>query len=236
MILAEATKGNEVIVRNKYYPEGLREQSILKHYQQFKKEILSETFKKPVILLIATNVNEYAVKRNYENGLIYLDHDNYDKLIHGRTISMFSEIGSPTNVYCVDIDPGYNVPEEETKVAVGDVLEVFNKLYEHGWLKHKGIRITSTSRGYHVYGFMKRRDSQDNNLEHIRKELEPLKKKYLIDTRRKYETEIVLDLSPMKRRGSHVVPYALNRNGLMCMDVTKTFDKFKRQDAIIKGE
>ena len=63
-----------------------------------------------------------------------------------------------------------------------------------------------------------------------------VRKNYRVSSRlRKDESVINLDLTPMYHRGSHTVPWALNRNGLICMDVTKNIQRFQRKDAIVKN-
>lgn len=230
--ISEASNRNPYLIQNIYYPSGLNEQRILNHYHTYKKQILNEV-EKPVILVIGTGLNEYVIKRNMNEQPIYLTDKNYDQIIHGRVISLFVELGSPTNKWCFDIDPGNRVKDQESKKALSNVIELVSSLWEMGLTKFKQPRITNTSRGYHVFTIMKTRNTYEKNYQNALKQLSPLENKYIINKRRTNENEIIIDLSPMRRRGSHVVPYALNRNGLMCMDITKNWDKFNRKDAII---
>lgn len=232
--LNEITSGNEIVVLNQYYPKGLREQDVLNHYKKYKKEILSEVKDRPIILVIATNVNEFIVKRVMNGGPIHLTSSNYDQILHGRVISLFVELGSPTNTWCIDIDPGKKVQPAKAKDALEDVIQLFDDLQEHGWMRsYNAVRVTSTSRGYHVFGVMNRRDTYENNSRALLNLLKALEGKWVVNKRRTDEQDVILDLAVMRRRGSHVVPYALNRNGLMCMDITKSWNQFKYTDARI---
>lgn len=234
-ILTEVTLKNEIIVQNKYYTSGLREQTINNYYQKNKHKIIKETNNRPITLVIAYDTNEFVIRRNINEKLIYLNNENFDKLVHGRIASMFVELGSPTNLWCIDIDPGKNVKENETKKAVEDLVLFFDEMYDKGYMKYDGLRITSTSRGYHIFATMKQRYAYEKNYNNAFEALQVFKKDYVIDKRRDNEDQIILDLSVMKRRGSHVIPNALNRNGLICMDVTENWETFKRSDAIVRS-
>ena len=230
---------NDIIVRNKYYPDGLTEESIQSHYIKYQTEILNETKMHPIVLAIATGTNQYVIRRNNHDGTpIVLSSNNYSKYMNGRTISAFVELGNISNIWHIDIDPGDNVTEKETKDCLFELVTVIEKnLFQKGFtVLSNPVRITSTSTGYHVFIKMARTQSGINNLDDLKMWLYsvPFKKKYLINDKRKDSKQINLDLSVMNRRGSYVIPYALNRNGLMVKDVTKNWTKFQRKDAIIK--
>lgn len=234
MIFFEDNIKNKILIKNKYYRDGLLEKTVLHYYLKNKKEILKEINNRPIVLVICTDVNTFVFKRKDENELIFLNNKNYEHYIKDRVISLFVELGSPTNLWCIDIDPGSKVPESKLKNAVGDAVGFFENLEEMGWLKRNGIRVISTSSGYHVFGTMKRKDTYENNLQNILYFLEPYSKKYTINKRRTNENEIIFDLAVMRRRGCHVVPYSLNRNGLICTDVTNNWPWFKKQQSILK--
>ena len=226
---------NAIVVKNVYYPDpdGLRELTIKEHYQKYKEQILKEVGNHPVVFAIATDVNQFVIRRLYKNREVILNYTNYDFFMHGRVISIFVELGYISNLWLVDIDPGKLVSEEETKDALEKIIEVFRTLWQKGYSKDKEPRVISTSRGYHVLANMKKRGSSENNIHELLPFLKSLEDKYIVNKMRNSERDIVIDLSVMKKRGSHVVPFALNRNGLMAMDITTKWKNFKREDAIV---
>jgi len=229
---------NEVLIKNKYYPSGLREKEINKYYQTHKDSILLETNNKNVVLVIAVDTNKNIIKRNINNKPIRLNEENYSKIIHPRVISIFTEMKPITNLWCIDIDSGGNVSEKNMKEAVKDVLKIFYKLYEKGFTasnKHF-YRITSTASGYHVFGYMHDFKTLDKNYEMAEEFFSPLSKKYVFNSKKYKSTDIIIDLSPMRKRGSYQTPWALCRNGLICMDITYYLENFKRTDAIFKDK
>lgn len=224
---------NAIIVKNVYYPDGLLELTIKEHYQKYKEQILKEADKHPIVFAIATDVNTFVIRRLYKGKVVTLNRINYDFFMHGRVISIFAELGYISNVWLVDIDPGKLVSEEETKEALEKVIEIFRNLWQKGYSRDKEPRVISTSRGYHVIANMKDRGSSENNIKRFLPFLKPLEDKYIVNKMRKSERDIVIDLSVMKKRGSHVVPFSLNRNGLMAMDISKTWKRFRRRSATI---
>ena len=58
-------------------------------------------------------------------------------------------------------------------------------------------------------------------------------RKYLIDKRSPSNKLINLDLVPNVYKGSHTIPNALCRNGLVCTDVTDNWKTFDRNSSIL---
>lgn len=225
---------NEVLIRNEYYPDGLRENDIVRFHHLNKKIILNEVRNRKVIFCIFTNVNEYVIVRNREGKKIHLTERNFDELIHPRVVSIFAEIPLISNEWCIDIDAGERVDERDKKQVVREVLDKVNEMYEQGWtINYDYYRITNTSTGYHVFFYMKTKDSVYRNYEKVKIFFNDLKSKY---DRKRDPDSIVIDFSVMRPHGAHVVVGSLNRNGLACMDITDKFDKFKRTDGIIDVE
>jgi hypothetical protein len=227
---------NNIIVQNKFYPSGLREHDVLHHYAKYKHQILKEVRNRPLTLVIATDINKHVFRRNIQGRPIYLNKSNYDKILNGRIISIFAELGSPTNIWCIDIDIPHNTKINDTDIrtAIEDMIKVYENIYENGYMRTaKDIRITSTSTGYHIFGKMKRRDSSLNNKLNLEHFLKNIPNHYVLNGNKYKDRDIIIDTSIMRHRGSYVVPYGLNRNGLMCVDVTNTWKQFNKINAII---
>jgi len=225
----EPKNPDTIVIKNKYYPSGLTEQMVWNHYLEYKTKILNEVKNKPLLLFLFVDINKYIVKRNIENNSIKLDDKNYENIINGRTVSISMEPGDKLDYFCIDIDAPDNISESQKKEAVKDIINLYKIMNQV-----KKIRIISTSNGYHVYGFLSKKISNDKAIEILKKILNiKFKDKYNIGTRGK-ETGITLDLTLMYSRGSHVVPYCLTREGLIALDITNNWKNYKRENSKVK--
>lgn len=222
---------NIVVIRNAYYPSGLTEKNIYEYYQKNKNKILDYIGRNPVLLFIVPNVNEVIIRRFLNHKLIRLTSTNFDQIITGRTISISVESGSTVDKYIVDIDSSANTSEGAKQKAVEDVLEVYKKLPEI-----KEFKVFLSGNGYHVYGVLVKKINYLKAIKVLKTHLNySLSKYYSIGTKRRGKsTKVInLDLSPMYNRGSHTVPFSLNRNGLICDEVTNRYKGFNRGSATI---
>ncbi len=234
-MMTKPTDPKKIVLKNEYYPNGLTAQDLYDYYSDktTKKTIIKECNKKPVILFMSMNYQQNLVvkRKSPESDHIILDNETYDKFINGYTVSISSETFSQekTNIIIIDVDPiGDEVSEDEIKESLTDLIDFFKLPY----------RITNTQTGYHIYFKSKKSFSLSQIKEVIaEKLLEKFSEKYMINYKGKSKNAaypINFDLSPMNKRGSAVVVGALNRNGLICMDITKTYKTFQREDSKIK--
>ena len=93
-----------IVVKNEFYPSGLREIDIWNYYQSVKVPLLTETRNRDLMFYIMTSVNKPIIKRKVEDGYIRLNPKNYDRLITGRTVSIHSAMGSYEDFGILDID------------------------------------------------------------------------------------------------------------------------------------
>ena len=223
-----------VVIKNEYYPKGLTELDIITHYQKFKPYVLNEIQNKNVVLVLAVDVNKFILRRNLYGKNIIINKSNYDNILNGRIVSIFQEVNDITDKWYIDIDKNSSsVRESDLKDAINDILKFFNILYKKGLLKEVVNTIVNTSTGYHIITTTNNKLNINDQRIFLEKLLEKsFKNKYGINDYKFHE--INLDLSIMKPRGCHIVKYALNRNGLICVDITKTWEKFQRHMAIIK--
>ena len=218
-----------VLFRNEFYPKGLREIQVWEHYQKYKKQIIKEAANRPIILFMYID-DEYIIKRKDSRGIIKLTESNYDELITGRTVSMSVESGNKPNYVCIDVDASKKVAERLKQTAVADIIhsefgrsDIFKK-----------PRVTLSANSYHVYFYMNQRMYVDDLRIFTEKKLAmEFGGTYLIN-KRTHGNKINFDLTPVYKRGSHTLPYALNHNGLICMDVTKDYKTFNRKKAMLR--
>lgn len=229
--MAHPENPKTVVIQNEYYPGGLTELQVWKHYQKFKNRVISEIDKTAVTLWVFIDVNKPIVKRKVFNSPFTITGENYDKVITGRTVSISSELKQTTNNIIIDIDPGSGVNESQIKDCVRVVLD--SAVSELSYVVRK--RVISTAKGYHLHLILDKK-MNINSLRTIATRLLSMdfKDTYLINSKNPKSNEINLDLTPMNPRGLHQTPYALCRNGLMSMDVTDYLVSFNRRSAIIK--
>ena len=222
---------NTVVIQNQYYPGGLTELKIWKHYQKFKNRIISEIDKSAVAIWIFSEMNNPIVKRKVLNRPFTITKDNYDKIMTGRTVSISSELKNTTNNIIIDIDPGKSVTELQVKECVRNILD--SSVSKLSYVNRR--RIISTAKGYHVHLILDKK-MNINSIRTISLRLLSMdfRDTYLVNSKNPKPNEINLDTTPIYQRGLHQVPYALCRNGLVAMDVTDYLSGFNRRSATIK--
>ena len=215
-----------IIIKNKYYPNGMNQQKIWDYYQSNKMKIIKACSGSPVILFIYLDGGIMIVKRRTKLGPILLTKDNYNNILHGRVVSLSMEIKSPTNYWCIDIDRPKNIKMQNIKECVNDIINFYK---EDKLVKNYKVFLSANS--FHVYGYLNFPIDIDTARRVLEKKLMYKFTKYAIN--KKGTNLINLDFSPMYPMGSHPVPYALSRNGLIYMDVTKNWKTVKHSDAIV---
>jgi hypothetical protein len=219
-----------IIIKNKYYPRGLRQIDIWNHYQKYKLKILKVLEQRPIMLFIFLDGGNVVVRRQFQNKPIILNKDNYDRILHGRTVSLSVETGNPTNYFCIDIDSTFNDKEKDLKECVEKLVN----FYKENLLVNK-IKIYLSANSYHVYGYLKNPLNIDVARNILEKELS-MRFSDLYDINSKMPSRINLDLTPMYDKGTHTVPFSLSRNGLIYQDITKNWKMFNRKNSIVRGK
>lgn len=230
--MSEPKHPRSIVLTNKYYPNGLIEKTIWDHYMLNKVNLLAEIGKRPVLLFIFTDINDWIVRRNLFGSTIQLTNKNYEKIITGRTVSISVEREKMASYLCVDIDAGEKVTEITLKDCIRDLL--------NSSLANLPIvtshRVVSTARSYHVYFYLNKKMEINMARTFLEKMLSmDFTGKYLINSRGPMTGHnINLDLTPTTYRGSHTVVNALCRNGLIAKDVTENWETFNKRMAILK--
>lgn len=230
--MGQPTNLDSIVIRNEYYPSGLTQGLVWKYYNENRKRVLREIKGRSILLFIFVQENVSIIRRFYDYNLIKLTRGNFDKVINGRTVSISVEQASDKlDYFCVDIDPPRHLVnnEDELKECVTDVLELFNNMNSIS-----KVRVTNSARSYHVYGYLKRPMKSNTGIRYLSKKLQyGLKGEYSINSRKDNKLKINLDFTPMYLRGTHTSPWALCKNGLICMDITKNYKNFNREMAVI---
>jgi len=220
-----------IIVKNEFYPHGLREIDLWDHYQKYKKEILKEVQGRDLFFVLKVGDEGIVYRHGKISKFIRLNESNYDKLISGRTLSIHSTMKRTENIMIVDIDAMYFPAAKEA------TMDVYNLMKTEDFISNVSIRFTGKS-SFHIFCNLKIKA----NIDLIRKKLKDiltgadLSSSYTIDQIRKTPNVTNLDLSPDKFRGGFITLGSLSLWGLKCMEV-KPWDisDFKKEDAKIGG-
>jgi len=219
----------EIIVKNEYYPSGLREVDIWNYYQQNKINILKETIGKTLIVFFATSLNKtIVIRKNKSKGLIRLTPTDYNTIVSGRTLSFHSIMDRYSNYGIIDIDTN------DFNKAKDAVIDIFNIMEESRFTKSLQIRF-SGKKSFHI----KVDFNSDYKIEHIRKMIydhlieNNIQQKYTIAHKR-FRNVPNIDLNRNVYNASYITLHSLSIIGLKCMEVPfKNVKSFKKEDAKI---
>ncbi len=212
---------NTIIVKNRYYPQGLTEESIWNYYQSVKGPFLQSTKNRNLTALIMVDVNKPVIRRKNKGGqLIRLMPRDYDKIITGRTIGFYSEMGSTEDFGIIDIDVD---PNDGIKWARKVTADVFDYVMDKMPIVRKANIIFTGKTSFHVVCDFGRKMKIDTIRFMLRKFLQnsTLSKTYTIEAKRRPGVPN-LDLSPNKLRGNYITLHSLSIIGLRCMEVPYT--------------
>ena len=209
---------NTIVLKNKFYPRGLREIDVWNHYQKFKGPILDQTRNKDLMFYIFVDVNKPIIKRKAGSGYIRLTPQNYDNIITGRTVSIHSAMSSYQTFGIVDIDVHPSDGFQWAKKVTADAYDyVMDKM---PIVRTASIRFTGKTSFHIVCDFGRRMkvDLMRSLLERFFR-MSPLAKAYQIAGKRKAGIPNI-DFAPNKIRGNYITLNSLSILGLRCMEVS----------------
>lgn len=224
---------NTVVIKNRFYPNGLKEIDIWNYYQSVKHEILRETINRDIMFFIMVDVNKPIVRRKGSNEFIRLKPNNYDTLITGRTVSLHSAMGPYENfgIIDIDIDPndGFKWAQEVTRRVYDFVID------KMPIVRTASIRYTGKN-SFHIkcdFGRKMKIDVIRFLLAKFLRESE-LARVYTIEGKRRPGVPN-LDMAPNKLRGNYITLHSLSIWGLKCVEVPySSIMSFDPRRAVIK--
>jgi hypothetical protein len=207
-----------IILKNRYYPTGLKEVDVWNYYQKVKPTILLETKNRDIMFAIMVQQNKPVLRRHGAGKkFIRLTPSNYDEAITGRTITVYSTMGAYETFGIIDIDIHPGDGFKWAKVVTDDVYDfVMDKM---PIVRSAQIRFTGKSSFHIVCNFGSR-----NKIDSIRFLLQKflqnsdLSKKYTVEGKRRAGVPN-LDLSPNKMNGAYITLGSLSIWGLPCIEV-----------------
>ncbi len=207
-----------IIVRNKFYPRGLREIDIWNYYQKVKSLLLREVTGRDLAFWIMVEENKPIIRRRGKTtAFIRLTNSNYDETITGRTISVYSSMrrSEDFGIIDVDLDPadGFSWAKRVTR----DVYDYVSTKVPI--VRECKVRYTGKS-SFHLICEFGRKINVDSIRLLLRKFLQEsdLAKRYTITGKRRPGIPN-LDLSPNKIRGNFITLHSLSIWGLRSMEI-----------------
>ncbi len=222
-----------IILKNKYYPRGLREIDVWNHYQKVKPKLLTETKNLDLMVVLMVDENKPVIRRRLANRTIRLTPQNYDELITGRTLSIHNSMGSISTYGIIDVDID---PRDNFRWAIQAARDTYDFVMDKmPIVKKSSIRFTGKS-SFHIICDFERRMKVDTIRFLLRKFLaeSELSRLYQVAGKRKSGVPN-LDLGRNCLRCNHIALHALSVWGLQCMEVPYTrLERFNPREAIIR--
>ena len=143
-----------IVVKNRFYPQGLREIDVWNHYQKVKRHLLQETRNLDLMFVIMVDENKSIMKRRVGTSTIRLTPQNYDEIITGRTVSIHNSMGSISSYGIIDIDID---PRDNFRWAIQATKETYDFVMDKmPVVKKASMRFTGKSSFHIVCDFERR--------------------------------------------------------------------------------
>ena len=205
-----------IVVKNMYYPRGLREKDIWEYYQKVKRDLLKEVSGRDIMLWIMVDVNKPIVRRvGTTTKFIRITPANYDNVITGRTISIHTAMRKSEDTAIIDIDI------DNFKQAQQAVFDVYNVILNNAPFV-KDIKIVFTGKAsFHIRCELKRKINIDSIKMIFNKMFtnSDLVKKYTIGARKRERDIPNIDTNIIRFRAPFIALNSLSVIGLRCMEV-----------------
>lgn len=219
----------ETIVKNEYYPSGLKEVDIWNYYQENKINILKETLGKTLIVFFATSLNKTTVlRKNKSKELIRLTPTDYNTIVNGRTLSFHSVMDRYSKYGIIDIDT------DNFDKAKDTVIDIYNVMEKSKFTKDLQIRF-SGKKSFHIKVDL----NGEFRIEDIKKIIfnqlieNNIQQKYTIAHKR-FRNIPNIDLNRNVYNAGYITLHSLAITGLKCIEVPlKKVKNFKKEDAKI---
>lgn len=214
---------DNILIKNKYYPNGLTEGPVWEYYHKNKNKIINDAFGRDVMLFIAVEENKIIVKRKTKDGKsIRLTNSNFEEIIHGRVLSIHSTVHKFDNICIFDIDTN------DLEKAKRATLDVYDQIDSIPYIKSKMIKFTGKT-SFHIICKLYENMNIDVMRNYLQRYLlnSELKSKYLIGEKR-HPHLVNIDLSSNKFKGGFITLHSLSTFGLKCEEIkAKKINEFR---------
>lgn len=224
-----------VLVKNEFYPDGLKEIHVWNYYQSVKDKLIVEVSGRDLMIFVAIDVNKTTVLRKGKTTrFVRLNRSNFDDTFHPRMLSIHSTMHNTEEFGIIDIDGDDFDANKLATIETFDYVTSKFMFVDSAFIKFTG------KNSFHIVCNLKRPTYIDSIRIMFRNYLEKsaLSKNYYIDEmRRSNKTVPNLDLSSNKWRGGFITLHSLSTIGLRSMKVDpRKVRAFRKEDAIIKTQ
>lgn len=204
---------DEIVLKNRFYPNGLTEKDVYEYYVKNRQNLLEEVKRRDLMVYIFVEENKPVVRKKLKGRPIQLTPKNYEEIITGRTVSIHNIMNHMEDIAIVDIDV------DDFRDAKTTTMDVFDSLEKAPFIDSVSIRYTGKT-SFHLYCELVKKirvDSIRTILEnHLTKS--GIGRQYTIQkTRQKNIPNI--DLYRNVKGASFIALHSLSIWGLKCMEV-----------------
>ena len=230
--MSQPSNPYEVIIKNKFFPDGLTEQDIYNYWIKHKYDILHNLEGSKNIFYICGDLDKKIVRRYLKkNEQIKLIPENYDKLVTGRTVGILRVFDVKSNFGIIDVDSRKHLDEISPAADFEDVKELTGLAYDYFSKFFKCQLYYTGKNGFHIKVNFNSKIFMKQIKEILTTKINGSKLKDFFGGRN--EKNPNLDLSPNMRNGCFIIPKSLNRIGLPCTELEREeLHSFKRESLI----
>ena len=218
-----------IVIKNEYYPRGLREIDIWNYYQKVKIPLLKETLGKNIMVFFAVDENKFIViRKNKSEGLVRLNMTDYDDVVSGRSVSFHNVMNKYSSYGIIDIDT------DDFKKAKDLAVEIYQLFYNQKFVHDVKIIYTGKD-SFHIRVYF----NNDYKIDYIKDRLlsvlneAKLRNEYTIKARRQQNIPN-LDLQRNVYNAGYIAINSLSVDGLRCIEIEpKKIRWFKKDGAKI---
>jgi len=218
-----------IVIKNEYYPKGLREIDVWNYYQKVKMQLLKETLGKNIMVFFAVDENKFIViRKNKSEGLVRLNMTDYDDVVSGRSISFHNIMNKYSSYGVIDIDT------DNFEIAKDLAIEIYNLFYNHKVVRDVKIIYTGKD-SFHIRVYF----NNDYKIDYIKSMIlgilseAKLTNDYTIKAKRQGNIPN-LDLQRNIYNAGFIALHSLSIDGLKCMEIEpKKIRWFKKEQAKI---
>jgi hypothetical protein len=219
---------NQIIIKNKFYPNGLTELDVWNHYQKYKISILKQSKNRDIMTFFKVDNNILVKRKGKTTNFIRLNNQNYDEIITGRTLSIHATMKRQENICIIDVDADDFGLGKKATIDCYDVLERFPIIL------NKQIRFTGKT-SFHILCELSKKIEIDSIRFLLNKIFTNsiISEKYTIGKSRTHGVNI--DLFRNSFRGGFIMLNSLSIIGLRCTEVSRSdISTFEREYSKIK--
>ena len=218
-----------IVIKNEYYPKGLREIDIWNYYQKVKVPLLKDTLGKHIIVFFVVDGNKFIViRKDKEGNFLRLNMSSYNTIMSGRTISFHNVMNRYTPYGIVDIDT------DNFEQAKDLGRDIYNLFYKQRYTNDVKLIYTGKN-SFHVRVYF----NTDYKIEFVKRKLldtlDDLKTRTKFTIKARREKNIPnLDLQRNIFNAGFIAVNSLSVDGLKCMEIEpKKIGWFRKEQAKI---